>query len=211
MNAVNFSITQSNTICIVYVIDSYRPVAGEITLAVTGFKGTFHSLLVHVMTKDFTTTNKDQPYSPSFSPLKQIPGSTSLATRTHLEPWRELRGESSLCGSPCISGESKFGITRGNGASFHLYTGITTVKWESNYQFISSSSPVDITIKVACCAVMIKEASWPSKRDTPFAKLADKLSFLRSAWTFSYKWMSRNLFSVFLEQIGADAKLLVLG
>ncbi|KAK4083541.1 uncharacterized protein Triagg1_1203 [Trichoderma aggressivum f. europaeum] len=36
---LNFSITQANTICIVYVIDSYRPVAGEITLAVTGFKG----------------------------------------------------------------------------------------------------------------------------------------------------------------------------
>lgn len=84
-------------------------------------------------------TNKDQPYSPSFSPLKQIPGSTSPATRTHLEPWRELRGESSLCGSPCISGESEFGITRGNGASFHLYTGITTVKWESSFQFTSLS------------------------------------------------------------------------
>lgn len=127
-NAVNFSITQSNTICIVYVIDSYRPVAGEITLAVTGFKGTFHSTLVYAMSNDFTMTNTDQPYSPSSSPLKRIPGSTSLATRTHLGPWRELRGESSLCGSPCISGESKFGITRGNGGSFHLYTGITTVK-----------------------------------------------------------------------------------
>jgi hypothetical protein len=45
LNAVNFSITQSNTICIVYVIDSYRPVAGEITLAVTGFKGELDSLL----------------------------------------------------------------------------------------------------------------------------------------------------------------------
>ncbi|KAL6804710.1 MFS general substrate transporter [Trichoderma sp. SZMC 28013] len=38
---INFSITQANTICIVYVIDSYRPVAGEITLAVTGFKALF--------------------------------------------------------------------------------------------------------------------------------------------------------------------------
>lgn len=51
-NAVNFSITQSNTICIVYVIDSYRPVAGEITLAVTGFKGTFRSLLVYMLSRD---------------------------------------------------------------------------------------------------------------------------------------------------------------
>ncbi|KAM0250557.1 hypothetical protein ACHAQJ_008567 [Trichoderma viride] len=41
MGLLNFSITQSNTICIVYVIDSYRPVAGEITLAVTGFKALF--------------------------------------------------------------------------------------------------------------------------------------------------------------------------
>ncbi|PTB65290.1 MFS general substrate transporter [Trichoderma citrinoviride] len=38
---LNFSITQANTICVVYVIDSYRPVAGEITLAVTGFKALF--------------------------------------------------------------------------------------------------------------------------------------------------------------------------
>ncbi|RFU81448.1 mfs transporter [Trichoderma arundinaceum] len=38
---LSFSITQANTICIVYVIDSYRPVAGEITLAVTGFKALF--------------------------------------------------------------------------------------------------------------------------------------------------------------------------
>ncbi|GFP52577.1 MFS transporter cpaT [Trichoderma asperellum] len=41
LGLLNFSITQSNTICIVYVIDSYRPVAGEITLAVTGFKALF--------------------------------------------------------------------------------------------------------------------------------------------------------------------------
>ncbi|UKZ51371.1 hypothetical protein TrVGV298_005130 [Trichoderma virens] len=34
-------IAGANTICIVYVIDSYRPVAGEITLAVTGFKALF--------------------------------------------------------------------------------------------------------------------------------------------------------------------------
>ncbi|KAL7818083.1 major facilitator superfamily domain-containing protein [Trichoderma aethiopicum] len=41
LGLLNFSITQANTICVVYVIDSYRPVAGEITLAVTGFKALF--------------------------------------------------------------------------------------------------------------------------------------------------------------------------
>lgn len=151
-------------------------------------------------------TNTDQPCSPSFSPLKQIPGSTSLATRTHLEPWRELRGESSLCGSPCISGESKFGITRGNGGSFRLYTGITTAKWESKYQSTLSSLSLTLPSRLLA-AVLIKEASWPSKRDTPFAKLAAKLSFLRSTWTFSYNWMSRNLFEVFLAQKSVAAKL----
>ncbi|KAK1250448.1 hypothetical protein MKX08_010451 [Trichoderma sp. CBMAI-0020] len=45
LGLLSFSITQSNTICIVYVIDSYRPVAGEITLAVTGFKALFAFLL----------------------------------------------------------------------------------------------------------------------------------------------------------------------
>jgi hypothetical protein len=35
---VNFSITQATNICLVYVIDAYRPVAGEVTLAVMGFK-----------------------------------------------------------------------------------------------------------------------------------------------------------------------------
>lgn len=35
---MNFSIVQGTNICLVYVIDAYRPVAGEITLAVMGFK-----------------------------------------------------------------------------------------------------------------------------------------------------------------------------
>lgn len=137
-------------------------------------------------------TNNDQPCSPSFSPLKQIPGSTSLAIRTHLEPWRELRGESSLCGSPCISGESKFGITRGNGGSSLSYTGITTAKWGSKYHLTLSS--FISTLKVACRAVLIKEST---KRDAPFARLATKLSFLRSTWAFLYKRMKRNLFFIF--------------
>ncbi|XWW97135.1 hypothetical protein V2A60_005116 [Cordyceps javanica] len=38
---LNFSITQATTVCLVYVIDSYRPIAGEITLAVMGFKSLF--------------------------------------------------------------------------------------------------------------------------------------------------------------------------
>ncbi|OAA67507.1 MFS transporter [Cordyceps fumosorosea ARSEF 2679] len=42
---LNFSITQASTVCIVYVIDSYRPVAGEVTLAVMGFKSLFGFLL----------------------------------------------------------------------------------------------------------------------------------------------------------------------
>lgn len=43
--AVNFSITQATNICLVYFIDAYRPVAGEITLAVMGFKALFGFLL----------------------------------------------------------------------------------------------------------------------------------------------------------------------
>lgn len=35
---MTFSITQGTNICLVYVIDAYRPIAGEITLAVMGFK-----------------------------------------------------------------------------------------------------------------------------------------------------------------------------
>ncbi|KAJ2969826.1 hypothetical protein NQ176_g8472 [Zarea fungicola] len=38
---LNFSITQATNVCLVYVIDSYRPVAGEVTLAVMGFKSLF--------------------------------------------------------------------------------------------------------------------------------------------------------------------------
>ncbi|EGX94075.1 MFS transporter [Cordyceps militaris CM01] len=38
---LNFYITQATTVCLVYVIDSYRPVAGEVTLAVMGFKSLF--------------------------------------------------------------------------------------------------------------------------------------------------------------------------
>jgi len=42
---VNFSIVQGTNVCLVYVIDAYRPVAGEITLAVMGFKSMFGFLL----------------------------------------------------------------------------------------------------------------------------------------------------------------------
>lgn len=38
MCLVNFSIVQGTNVCLVYVIDAYRPVAGEVTLAVMGFK-----------------------------------------------------------------------------------------------------------------------------------------------------------------------------
>lgn len=42
---MNFSIVQATNVCLVYVIDAYRPVAGEITLAVMGFKSLFGFLL----------------------------------------------------------------------------------------------------------------------------------------------------------------------
>ncbi|KAA8635259.1 hypothetical protein SMACR_01633 [Sordaria macrospora] len=45
LGLLNFSITQATNICLVYVIDAYRPVAGEITLAVMGFKALFGFLL----------------------------------------------------------------------------------------------------------------------------------------------------------------------
>ncbi|UNI14452.1 hypothetical protein JDV02_001081 [Purpureocillium takamizusanense] len=45
LGLLNFSITQATNICLVYVIDAYRPVAGEVTLAVMGFKSLFGFLL----------------------------------------------------------------------------------------------------------------------------------------------------------------------
>lgn len=80
---------------------------------------------------DVSVTNKKkfQPCLPSFSPLKQTLGSICLAIGTRLEPWRELRGEFSLCGSRFISGERKLDITRGTGESSLLYTGIMIAKW----------------------------------------------------------------------------------
>ncbi|KAI1279918.1 major facilitator superfamily domain-containing protein [Xylaria sp. FL0933] len=45
LGLLNFSITQAGNICLVYVIDSYRPIAGEITLTVLGFKSLFGFLL----------------------------------------------------------------------------------------------------------------------------------------------------------------------
>ena len=35
---MSFAITQGTNVCLVYVIDGYRPVAGEVVLAVMGFK-----------------------------------------------------------------------------------------------------------------------------------------------------------------------------
>ncbi|KAK3940046.1 MFS general substrate transporter [Diplogelasinospora grovesii] len=45
LGLLNFSIVQGTNICLVYVIDAYRPVAGEITMAVMGFKSLFGFLL----------------------------------------------------------------------------------------------------------------------------------------------------------------------
>ncbi|EHA57445.1 hypothetical protein MCOR27_003829 [Pyricularia oryzae] len=45
LGLLNFSITSATNVCLVYVIDAYRPVAGEITLAVMGFKSIFGFLL----------------------------------------------------------------------------------------------------------------------------------------------------------------------
>lgn len=45
LGLVNFSIVQGTNVVLVYVIDAYRPVAGEITLAVMGFKSLFGFLL----------------------------------------------------------------------------------------------------------------------------------------------------------------------
>lgn len=39
LGLLNFSVTQASCVCLVYVIDAYRPVAGEVSLAVLGFKG----------------------------------------------------------------------------------------------------------------------------------------------------------------------------
>ncbi|KAI0456551.1 major facilitator superfamily domain-containing protein [Xylaria acuta] len=45
LGLLNFSVTQATNICLVYVIDAYRPIAGEITLTVLGFKSLFGFLL----------------------------------------------------------------------------------------------------------------------------------------------------------------------
>ncbi|KAH8889562.1 MFS general substrate transporter [Thozetella sp. PMI_491] len=45
LGLLNFSIVQGTNVALVYVIDAYRPVAGEITLAVMGFKSMFGFLL----------------------------------------------------------------------------------------------------------------------------------------------------------------------
>jgi len=45
LGLLNFSITQAASVSLVYVIDSYRPVAGEVSLAVLGFKSMFGFLL----------------------------------------------------------------------------------------------------------------------------------------------------------------------
>ncbi|KAJ2994545.1 hypothetical protein NUW58_g1529 [Xylaria curta] len=45
LGLLNFSITQATNICLVYVIDAYRPITGEITLTVLGFKSLFGFLL----------------------------------------------------------------------------------------------------------------------------------------------------------------------
>jgi hypothetical protein len=50
-NQVNFSIVQGTNVTLVYTIDSYRPVAGEITVAQLGFKCEWPSTLLTWMNR----------------------------------------------------------------------------------------------------------------------------------------------------------------
>lgn len=45
IDAVNFSITQATNVSLVYTIDSYRPIAGEIVVTQLAFKSAFGFLL----------------------------------------------------------------------------------------------------------------------------------------------------------------------
>lgn len=121
----------------------------------------------------FVTNEKIlQPCLPSSSPLKQTLGSIYLAIGTRLEPWRELRGESSLCGSRCISGGKKLDITRGNGESSLLYTGIMIAKWANKCLNVGFH-----VFMYGLLTLLIKEST---KRDTHLHQLAGNRCCLRS-------------------------------
>jgi hypothetical protein len=49
---VNFAVTQATNVSLVYTIDAYRPVAGEIVVTQLGFKGesTMNSQFAHKLT-----------------------------------------------------------------------------------------------------------------------------------------------------------------
>jgi len=45
LGLLNFAITQATNVTLVYTIDAYRPVAGEVTVSQLGFKAAFGFLL----------------------------------------------------------------------------------------------------------------------------------------------------------------------
>lgn len=143
LSLVNFSIVQGTNVALVYVIDAYRPVAGEITLAVMGFKCecTFQQPTKYHSGHMLILGNHFKHFSASFYRSIRIRGSTRVAIRMHMVPWLVFLLQSLSSGCRCTSGEEESGIPPGLGRLSHMFIGMRIVRRASNLE-PSQSPPV---------------------------------------------------------------------
>lgn len=85
---VNFSIVQATNISLVYTIDGYRPVAGELAVTQHAFKCEFNRCCVRTRCSVLTVT---QLLSASFFHSIQTHGLPSQGIPMHLVPWQVFR------------------------------------------------------------------------------------------------------------------------
>ena len=103
--------TQATNVSLVYTIDAYRPVAGEIVVTQLGFKGDSPLAL------NSTQANEHQRLLDSCCPSTQTRGSQDPATQTHLALWQASALQFYLCGSPSTFSEKEFALQLKSGQS----------------------------------------------------------------------------------------------
>lgn len=129
---MNFSIVQATNISLVYTIDAYRPVAGEITVSQFAFKceSQLSSPFSSCLTDSIAV---QQPPSVSYSRFTPTPGLPRPDMSRLSARWRAFLEESSHSGLCFTSLATGSDVSAGDGAlSGNLLIGMRIVRLASN-------------------------------------------------------------------------------
>lgn len=96
---VSFAIAQSTNVSLVYVIDSYRPIAGETVVSQLAFKCKSRDVVSNIS----STSDSFQHASDSYFLSTRIHGSPRPVMPNHLAPWPASAALFCSCGFPSTS------------------------------------------------------------------------------------------------------------